>query len=71
MEKKEYNQTLTQTQNNQYGLYDEKIDTAAEPFFLKADKLNNQISIIKNKNIELWETILQKLKIDWTYNSKT
>ncbi len=72
MEKKEYNQTsLTQAQNNLYGLYDEKIDSTVDSFYSNADELNNQINILKNKNIELWESILQKLKIDWTFNSNS
>lgn len=57
--------------NKMNGLYDEKIDTTVNSFFLKADELNNQINALKTNDIELWNTILQKLKIDWTFNSNS
>ncbi len=37
----------------------------------KADQLNTQITVLKENSASLWETILLKLKIDWTYNSNS
>ncbi|HIP52284.1 MAG TPA: Fic family protein [Campylobacterales bacterium] len=42
-----------------------------EALFQKADTLKTQIDKQKNKNSNLWATILQKLKVDWTYNSNS
>jgi len=39
--------------------------------FKKADTLKEQIDQKKNKDTNLWATILQKLKVDWTYNSNS
>jgi len=39
--------------------------------FQKADVLKTQIDKQKNENPNLWATILQKLKVDWTYNSNS
>ena len=39
--------------------------------FQKADTLKTQIEAQKNKNPNLWATILEKLKVDWTYNSNS
>ncbi len=36
-----------------------------------SNKRNAHIREIKDKNPELWQTILQKLKIDWTYHSNS
>lgn len=74
MENNEFNQApLNQLshKNKMHGLYDEKIDTTVNSLFLKADELNNQINALKTNDIELWNTILQKLKIDWTFNSNS
>ncbi|MBU1172900.1 MAG: Fic family protein [Proteobacteria bacterium] len=74
MEKEEFNQTPLNKEshiNKMHGLYNEKIDTTVNSFFAKADELNNQIISLKDKNTDLWNTILKKLKIDWTYNSNS
>jgi Fic family protein len=42
-----------------------------ETLFQKADSLKEQIDKQKNKDSNLWATILQKLKVDWTYNSNS
>jgi len=42
-----------------------------KPLFQKANTLKTQIEEQKNKNPNLWATILQKLKVDWTYNSNS
>ncbi|PHS56109.1 MAG: hypothetical protein COB17_00155 [Sulfurimonas sp.] len=42
-----------------------------ESLFQITDNLNNRINEIKDNNAELWHTILQKLKINWTYNSNS
>ena len=39
--------------------------------FKKADTLKGQIDQKKNQDANLWATILQKLKVDWTYNSNS
>ena len=39
--------------------------------FQKADALKTQIDKQKNENPNLWAIILQKLKVDWTYNSNS
>jgi len=39
--------------------------------FKKADALKKEIDQQKEQNSNLWATILQKLKIDWTYNSNS
>jgi len=42
-----------------------------ETLFQKADRLKNKIEQEKDKDHNLWTTILQKLKVDWTYNSNS
>ncbi|KIM06418.1 MAG: hypothetical protein KU29_08695 [Sulfurovum sp. FS06-10] len=42
-----------------------------EFLFQKSDILKAQIDQQKDKNLNLWATILQKLKVDWTYNSNS
>ncbi|HIP59263.1 MAG TPA: Fic family protein [Campylobacterales bacterium] len=75
MEKKEYDNSLSQNKNlnefKKYGLYTTELDPQVNSYFSIADELNNKIQTLKNKNSELWNTILQKLKIDWTYNSNS
>lgn len=39
--------------------------------FEKADALNAKIDSIKQQNSNLWQVILQKLKVEWTYNSNS
>jgi Fic family protein len=39
--------------------------------FQKADSLKEKIDKQKNQDSNLWATILQKLKVDWTYNSNS
>jgi len=39
--------------------------------FEKADALNQKINAIKNDNSDLWQVVLQKLKVEWTYNSNS
>ena len=51
--------------------YTQSITEPLKTLFQKADTLKAQIDKQKNKNINLWETILQKLKVDWTYNSNS
>ena len=36
-----------------------------------SDNLNKRILEIKDENSEIWQTIIQKLKVDWTYNSNS
>jgi len=75
MENQEYNNTPTSKQEKNeeklYGLYDENLSSEIKSFFTIADDLNSQINTLKVNNPELWNTILQKLKIDWTYNSNS
>jgi Fic family protein len=54
-----------------YGLYDDKLDNHLYSLFTIADDLNNQIDTLKNNDPDLWNTIRQKLRIDWTYNSNS
>ncbi|RLA73063.1 MAG: hypothetical protein DRG24_01280 [Epsilonproteobacteria bacterium] len=42
-----------------------------ESLFKITDNLTSRINEIKDSDSELWHTILQKLKIDWTYNSNS
>lgn len=51
--------------------YNNKPTQILEALFQKADTLKKQIDQQKNKNPNLWTTILQKLKVDWTYNSNS
>lgn len=51
--------------------YNNKPTQILEALFQKADTLKKQIDQQKNKNPNLWITILQKLKVDWTYNSNS
>jgi len=65
-----------ETINNQQNLdktkfYNLENDFELDSLFQITDSLNNQINSIKENNSELWHTILQKLKIDWTYNSNS
>ena len=40
-------------------------------FFNLLNERNNHVNRLKNSNSDLWETILFKLKVDWTYNYKS
>jgi len=75
MENQEHNNTpISKQETNEsklYGLYDENLSSEIKSFFTLADDLNTQINTLKSNNPELWNTILQKLKIDWTYNSNS
>ncbi|HIP61420.1 MAG TPA: Fic family protein [Sulfurovum sp.] len=75
MENQEHNNAPTSKQktseNKLYSLYDENLSSEIKSFFAIADDLNTQINTLKANNSELWNTILQKLKIDWTYNSNS
>ncbi|MBL4660014.1 MAG: Fic family protein, partial [Alcanivoracaceae bacterium] len=75
MEKQENNNPTPsnelQNKNTLHGLYDDKIASEIKSFFSLSDNLNKQINSLKANNPELWDTILQKLKIDWTYNSNS
>ena len=51
--------------------YTQPINEPLQTLFQKADTLKAQIDKQKNKDSNLWETILQKLKVDWTYNSNS
>jgi len=51
--------------------YTQPINETLKTLFQKADTLKTQIDKQKNKNSNLWATILQKLKVDWTYNSNS
>ena len=51
--------------------YDFTPDSHTSTLLEKADQLNVHVSTLKNINSSLWETILLKLKIDWTYNSNS
>ena len=51
--------------------YNFEQDFESESLFQITDNLNNRINEIKDNDSKLWNTILQKLKIDWTYNSNS
>lgn len=51
--------------------YTQTPTNALENLFQKADRLKAKIEQTKDKNRNLWATILQKLKVDWTYNSNS
>ncbi|CAA6815358.1 MAG: Unknown protein [uncultured Sulfurovum sp.] len=51
--------------------YNETINTTLGSLFQKADGLKAKIEELKDKDSNLWATILQKLKVDWTYNSNS
>ncbi len=51
--------------------YNLEQDFEIESLFKITDSLNSRINEIKDSDSELWHTILQKLKIDWTYNSNS
>lgn len=54
------------------GLYDDGLELdILNSVFQKADELNAQIKALKEDDTDLWKTILNKLKIDWTYNSNS
>lgn len=55
----------------EYKYYNTQPTQALKTLFQKADTLKAQIEEQKNKNPNLWATILQKLKVDWTYNSNS
>ncbi len=42
---------------------------AIEAYLNEAAQLNAEIDRLKDQNQEIWRTIKQKLRIDWTYNS--
>jgi Fic family protein len=42
---------------------------AHAPQFARADALRARIDAKKNKDAALWETIVKRLRVDWTYNS--
>ncbi len=51
--------------------YDFRPNNHIATLLQRADQLNTQINELKNTDSSLWETILLKLKIDWTYNSNS
>lgn len=51
--------------------YNTKPNSSTTTLLERADKLNRQVKSLKDTNSSLWETILLKLKIDWTYNSNS
>ena len=51
--------------------YHTQPNTELLSLFEKADALNQKINAIKNDNSDLWQVILQKLKVEWTYNSNS
>ncbi|CAA6822426.1 MAG: Unknown protein [uncultured Sulfurovum sp.] len=51
--------------------YNETPSPTLASLFEKADALKEQIDKLKDTDSNLWATILQKLKIDWTYNSNS
>lgn len=55
--------------NNKH--YPESIDTNAGMLFKLLDEKNNLLNKTKKTDSDLWQTILFKLKVDWTYNSNS
>ena len=51
--------------------YNNKATQILKQLFQKVDTLKAQIDKKKNQDNNLWATILQKLKVDWTYNSNS
>lgn len=51
--------------------YNFKQNSDIDSLLQKADNLNTKINNIKDKNKSIWDTIIQKLKVDWTYNSNS
>ena len=51
--------------------YETQPDTHLQTLFEKANNLRDELNLIKDNDSNLWQTILQKLKIDWTYNSNS
>lgn len=51
--------------------YNIEQDFEIESLFQITDNLNSKINEIKDENKEVWNTIIQKLKVDWTYNSNS
>ena len=65
-------ENLNQQENlDKIKYYNLKEDFELSSLFQITDTLNNSINEIKDNNPELWHTILQKLKVDWTYNSNS
>ena len=58
-------------ETNTTNFYNIKPSTPINDLLQKVDQLNHQIDTIKDTHSNLWQTILQKLKIDWTYNSNS
>ena len=48
--------------------YNLEQDFEIKSLFQVVDNLNNEI---KDENKKIWNTIIQKLKVDWTYNSNS
>jgi Fic family protein len=71
MKSKNMKKNYITNKSKKIGLYDDNIESHIFSLFEIADELNNKINSLKDKNPELWKTILQKLKIDWTYNSNS
>ncbi len=65
-------ENLNQQENlDKVKYYNLKEDFELSSLFQITDTLNSRINEIKDNNPELWHTILQKLKVDWTYNSNS
>ncbi len=64
-------QSFTQKNLDKIKYYNLEEDFELSSLFQITDTLNNSINKIKDNNSKLWHTILQKLKIDWTYNSNS
>ena len=51
--------------------YNPEVTPEIQSLLNLSDSLNNRLHEAKEKNKALWPTILQKLKIEWTYNSNS
>jgi len=51
--------------------YNPEITPEIQSLLNLSDNLNNRLHEVKENNKALWPTILQKLKIEWTYNSNS
>lgn len=65
-------ENLNQQENlDKIKYYNLENDFELDSLFQITNSLNSRINEIKDNNSELWHTILQKLKVDWTYNSNS
>ena len=65
-------ENLNQQENlDKIKYYNLENDFELDSLFQITNSLNSRINEIKDNNPELWHTILQKLKVDWTYNSNS